>query len=89
MTMVSEFPAISPVQRGEPGDDREPVHLVHVSGRPPPGGGICQCIRCGIHFHSRNATWTTDRQKHDDNTFTGKFKSCTPVCEKNGGQSHG
>ena len=72
MTMVSEFPDL---QDGP--DDKEPVHLVHASGRPPPGGGTCQCIRCGLHFQSRRTTWTTDRQKHDGNTFTGKFRSCT------------
>jgi hypothetical protein len=66
------MPAISP----EP--EREAVHLLHTSGRPPPGGGMCQCIAagCGATFHSRSATWTIDRTKHDSNAFTGRFKSC-------------
>lgn len=74
MTMVNEVaPASSTPQ---PADDKEPVHLLHVSGRPPPGGGTCRCIACGLVFQSRNVTWTTSRVQHDANSFSGKFKSC-------------
>jgi hypothetical protein len=80
MTMVTDLP--DPDRTAESVDDRDPVHLVHSAGRPPPGGGTCQCIRCGLYFQSKSTTWTTDRRKHDDNAFTGNFKSCSGDADK-------